>query len=294
MYSTVTISEVPANGGQRRTKKRRVNASTNSRPTNQEPVTPIVEELVNPIVEEPVNPIVEEPVDCYMKMNNSGTVIEGGEVFSISGSDVHIGVKRVLTDCKAEGSLVVGNTVMEDVTVTTPIDRLASAKHPLRGRDRQKLEQFSLLSRRDNLRDDSFAVRKSVRRTLLGKMLLKEVQSGMRLASFKKTFSLGIVCPEFDFSIFDFDDRCHKVEFSYALSNLSCLDSLLGNFWDVQSPSGNCNFVTRITLKVKDLQIFGKVSYARCRMTLPKNYRPFLSKHDIMDTETEVEDVELE
>ena len=121
--------------------------------------------------------------------------------------------------------------------MTTPINRLATTKHPDSRKDRQMMESFSLLSRRDDLVSGSFDVRLSVRRALLGKLLLKEVKSGLRLASFKQTFSLGIVSPEFDYKIFNLNDK-FKQEFSYALGNLSDLDSPLGNYWDVQTPLG--------------------------------------------------------
>ena len=293
----VSISEVPSGSEPQKRKraapksKRKTSVISNasadaSHTTNGE------EGDREPEIREPESAPASD-VDCFIKMNDSGTVIEGGDIYQISGSEVCVGVKRVLMDSKAIGSLVVGNVVMDDVTVTTPINRLATTKHPVSRKDRQTLEAFSLLSRRDDLVTGSFEVRLSVRRALLGKLLLKEVKSGLRLASFKKTFSLGIVSPEFDFKIFDLNNK-FKQEFSYAFGNLSDLDSLLGNYWDVQSPLGNCTFVTRVTLKVKDLHIVGKVSYARCRMTLPKHYRAFLSKYDISCEETEVADVDVD
>ena len=130
-----------------------------------------------------------------------------------------------------------------------------------------------------------FGVRFEIRKAPLGRALLKEVQSALKLSSYKKSFSLGVVSPEFDFEVFDVNGG--KVEFSYSLGNLSCLDSLMGGFWDVQSPAGNCTYVTKLTLKVKDLQLFGKVCCARCRQALPKNYRAFLSRYDICQIEIE-------
>ena len=196
-------------------------------------------------------------------------------------------------DSTAVGSMIIGNAVMDDVTVTAPINKLTSAKQPLGRKDKLKLETFKLFHRWDSLMTHSYEVRRCVRKTLLGKSLLKKVQSGLKLASYKNTFSLGVVSPEFDFSIFHFSES-YKAEYAYALDNLSCLDSLLGKYRDVQSPAGNCNYVTRLVLKVKDIQLFGKVSCARCRETLPKNYRTFLFKHDIQVAENEVEDVQLE
>ena len=109
----------------------------------------------------------------------------------------------------------------------------------------------------------------------------------MRLSSYKKSFSLGVLSPEFDLDIFGFVGD--KVEFSHSLGNLSDLDSLMGAFWDVQSPSGNCSFITKVILKVKDFQLFGKVCCARCRQALPSNYRAFLSRYDIGQEEAVVE-----
>ena len=228
--------------------------------------------------------------EAYVKMNKNGVLVEGGEIFNIehSGQSVIMGVKKVMADSTAVGNLIIGNSVMEDVTMTAPINRLSTAKpSAINRRDRKVLDDFSIFQRRNNLVVAPFEVRLGVRKALLGKALLKEVQSALRLSSYKKSFSLGVLSPEFDFDIFHIDGA--KAEFSYILGNLSCLDSLMGESWDLQSPAGRCNFVTKVTLKVKDLQLFGKVYCARCRQPLPKNYRTFLSRYDISQVETEAE-----
>lgn len=218
--------------------------------------------------------------DMLMKMNENGLVVEGGEVFRINGTDVSVGVTTVLDNDTATGSLVIGGTLMQDISVTAPINKLSVAVSNLGKKETATLKSSSILAKREKLVSAPFPLRLSVRKTLLGRSLRKEVQSALRLTSFRKNFCLGVVSPEFDIDIFNFPESM-KVEYSYSAGNLVGLDSLLGKFWDVQSPSGNCNYVTKLTLKLKDLQICGKVCFARCRQALPADYRFYLSNHDV-------------
>ena len=231
--------------------------------------------------------------EVFMRMNRKGVLIEGGEVFKVGEGQpqVCMGVKKVLSDSTAVGNLVVGSSLLKDVTVIAPINRLSAIKPGVVSkRDKMSLDSFSICSRRNNLVVAPFKVRLDIRRAILGKALLKEVQSALRLSSFKKNFSLGVLSPEFDYDVFNISND--NFEYSYLLGNLSGLDTLMGDFWDIQSPAGRCSYVTKITLKVKEFQLFGKVCCARCRQTLPKNYRSFLSKYDIcqVGSEFDVED----
>ena len=218
----------------------------------------------------------------YMTLNKSGLVIEGGGVYQVTDSPVVFGVESVNKE-SASGTLIVNSKIYSDVKISAPVNKLLSVASTLSRKDSAYMRQFSVLSHGDDLQREPASVRQSVRKTLLGKTLRKEVQSALRSASFRKSFCLGVLSPEFDLKIFNFKDDL-KVEYSYFKHNMSYLDSLLGEGWDLQSPSGQCNFVTKLTLKVKDLQLFGKVFTARCRETLPKNYRSFLSEYDVGQT----------
>ena len=87
-----------------------------------------------------------------------------------------LGVKKVMSDSTAVGSLVIGSTVMDDITMTAPINKLSTAKLSTVGRkEKQALGQYSIINRRNILSLAPFGVRLEVRRALLGKSLLKEV-----------------------------------------------------------------------------------------------------------------------
>lgn len=216
----------------------------------------------------------------FVKVNDSGEFIEGGDVCCIDGADVVVGVTHLLKDGTASGSLIVGNRLIPDVSITAPINKLHGTVASLNRKDTALLKKHGLFANRDKLALAPVSLRKSVREALMGKLLRKEIQSGLRLTSFKKNFTLGVISPEFDFDIFHFQ-MDPKVEYSYSKGNLSCLDGLLGKFWDVQKPEGNCLYVTKLILKVRDQQLCGKVCFARCRQSLPSDYRSFLSKYDI-------------
>ena len=104
-----------------------------------------------------------------------------------------MGVKKVMAD-----STAVGNSVMEDVTMTAPINMLSTAKpSAINRRHRKVLDDFRIFQRRNNLVVAPFEVRLGVRKALLGKALLKVVQSAIRLSSYKKSFSLGVLSPAY-------------------------------------------------------------------------------------------------
>ena len=58
-----------------------------------------------------------------MKVNDNGDFIEG-DICVIKDSSVIVGVTNLLRNGTASGSLIVWNTVISDVTVTAPINKL--------------------------------------------------------------------------------------------------------------------------------------------------------------------------
>ena len=288
MVDIISEKEEPVRKRARRKDNRRTSRRDSQQPLASES---IVREASEPMIGVQTD-VGEENFQCdteFMTMNRSGLVVEGGGVYKVTDTPVVVGIESVSKDL-ASGTLIVDNKVLDDVKISAPVNRLSSVASSLCKKDSAYMRKFSILCNGDKLQMAPASVRLSVRKTLLAKSLRKEVQSSLRLTSFRKSFCLGVLSPEFDMSIFNFKDVL-KVEYSYAKQNLSCLDSLLGEGWDLQSPNGQCNFVTKLTLKIKDMQLFGKVFTAKCRETLPKNYRSFLSEYDVGPTESGLSEV---
>ncbi len=85
-------------------------------------------------------------------------------------------------------------------------------------------------------------------------------------------------------------DRTHRVEYSHSKHNLGSMDSLLGTSWDTRRCMNQCTFVTKLVLRVKDLQLVGKVWCAICRDKLPVDYRSFLSTYEVAPSDDATED----
>ena len=94
--------------------------------------------------------VSKETNEVFIKLNNSGTLVEGGGIFSVGQTEVCLGVsKKVMSDSTAVGSLVIGSTVMDDITMTAPINKLSTAKLSTVGRkEKQALGQYSIINRK--------------------------------------------------------------------------------------------------------------------------------------------------
>ena len=86
--------------------------------------------------------------DVFVALNDNGTLVEGGEVYCVSNTDVSVGVTVVVGNWTASGSLVVGSTLMEDVSITTPINKLRGVVSTLSSRDTTGLKKHSLYAKR--------------------------------------------------------------------------------------------------------------------------------------------------
>ena len=65
-----------------------------------------------------------EDSNCYsefVKVNDSGEFNEGGDVCRVNGADVFAGVTHLFKNGTASGNLIVGNTLIPDVSITAQI-----------------------------------------------------------------------------------------------------------------------------------------------------------------------------
>ena len=115
--------------------------------------------------------------NVYVTVNYNGDFIEEGDICVIKDSSVTMGVTNLLRNGTASGSLIVGNTVISDVTVTAPINKLRGTVSSLSTKDTASLKKHSLFANREKLASAPVPLRRSVREALVGKLLRKEVQS---------------------------------------------------------------------------------------------------------------------
>ena len=115
--------------------------------------------------------------NVYVRVNYNGDFIEEGDICVIKDSSVTVGVTNLLRNGTASGSLIVGNTVISDVTVTAPINKLRGTVSSLSTKDTASLKEYSLFANWEKLVSAPVPLRRSVREALVGKLLRKEVQS---------------------------------------------------------------------------------------------------------------------
>ena len=240
---------------------------------------------------EPAKPSTLPAVFC------DGNLIYTGQTYSMKGHDIKVAVTEIednTSSCLLRGNLITDGRIDHEVKLEMPISRVKNAICSLPKKDRDFLGKFSIYNsdNQEVLRKSDISVRISLRRAQLSAALYKEVQCGLKCKNFKRRFSLGLCSFEYDFEIFPVDICQRKCEISYRNGNLDILDSLLGKYWDVLPIEGHFRFVSRVIIKVKDMQIIGSISTAISRTQMGPNYRSIVLANELDINATEGSDLE--
>lgn len=197
--------------------------------------------------------------------------------------------------------LVSTEGVEKDISLTLPVSRLRPYRHTLARKDKKmasKVAEEQIEKHLLNLREN-FSFRKRVRLNSLKSAICREISSAFRSKNQRKTFTIGISCPEIDCDVLGLDALFRKrAVFSHKDNTIQKLDQLLGSGWDVREICGNTSFVTQILFCLKSDYLHGTVhsavypgpvdkqQYREDITTYINNARlPFPTDDDNVDTE---------
>ena len=240
----------------------------------------------------------ETQTDLCDKVGQGGThyplVFQSGELIHSGGTvtlkthpNTIFGVTRIFhkgTGIVARGELVINSSIDRDVEITAPVQKLQCVKVPLTKKDKDHLSKFNIADNSElqrSLLDAPPEVREQVRASQLGAAVAREVHFALKSKNAKRRFCLGLCSFEHDLSILGFGSA-RKVVFSYRESNISKLDSLLGQQWDVFSFDANqFKFVTQVVFRLREQIISGTIYTSVSRSELTPSYRQCLADTDL-------------
>lgn len=112
--------------------------------------------------------------------------------------------------------------------------------------------------------------RKLYRKMQLKTVVLKEVKQSLKTTSFQRSVSLGPLNFEHDFDIFGLRiPDVRSATFELKRDNLSELDTLLGEKWDLRVHEAGANFVTAFKVRItQDYALHLSVKTATAMLTI--------------------------
>lgn len=204
-----------------------------------------------------------------------------------TGSNLVVAVTFIdLATKTVSGWPVVNKHLDQTSMLRVPVSRLQSeppVEMKLSRLDQQILQQMREKAKkevRDNLAT-SIDYRRLYRSSTLTSHFRREVTKALSRTHRVHRWDIGLLDPDVDSEVFGVDFQNNSsVRFNYKSDNLSKLDELLGDFWDIHQVGNNTNYVTAVTVRCREGMLSVVVQTATyAGPVTPGNHRSFLSDH---------------